>query len=512
MNVILVVAEDRAVCESLRAALSDADLALIEPTIEDALRRLIAIQADAAIVDDTSSLGLAAARRLREACPGLPVVLLTSRSDPETLAAIALAGASGYLVKPFSCDELRRILGGMMRPPLPAVPSNAESELNHARRSAHLNQYQTALRWLSRISSYMADARRLSESLIDAMVDIFDAVRCAVVLDEANEGIRVTAGHGLSAPLADAIRLRFESGLMRWFEINPCVIDRSATGAPDALKEMSVLGARLGAPLLRGGRVCGALLVGDKASGGEYGQEEIELLSMMARGASIALENAHRYSQLALQQHHLNTVLSNVSSGVVVVRPDKSVFLMNGSAERILQLRASEIIGRSVQKLGSAFADVVLRTLADGKPRTRQEIRDPAINAPLGLSATPLGDQGVVIIFSRLPEEKASSEEIAYSPFWEYLASRVAQEIKNPLVAVNTFAQLLPRKYESADFREAFGEVVQKEVNRINSVVETLFDFARHPRLMLKRVNGAQRAAVVRRRTGSAPDPARNVV
>jgi len=120
------------------------------------------------------------------------------------------------------------------------------------------------------------------------------------------------------------------------------------------------------------------------------------------------------------------------------------------------------------------------------KPLLRQEVRDAAINATLGLSAAPLGEDGVVVIFSDLPKRQRAKDDIEYSPYWEYLSARVAQEIKNPLVAINTFAQLLPRKYESEDFREQFGEVMQKEVDRINRVVETLFDFARHPRLMLQ--------------------------
>jgi signal transduction histidine kinase len=127
--------------------------------------------------------------------------------------------------------------------------------------------------------------------------------------------------------------------------------------------------------------------------------------------------------------------------------------------------------------------------MEEKKPRLRQEVHDPAIDATLGLSATPLGDGGVVVVFSRLPEEQASREDIAYSPFWEYLASRVAQEIKNPMVAINTFAQLLPKKYDNEDFREAFSETVQEEITRINNVAETLFEFARRPRLTIKRAN-----------------------
>jgi signal transduction histidine kinase len=132
---------------------------------------------------------------------------------------------------------------------------------------------------------------------------------------------------------------------------------------------------------------------------------------------------------------------------------------------------------------------VVLRTLEDGKARLRQEVRDPAVNATLGLSVTPMGPEGVVAIFSKLPEQAVSKSEVAYSPFWEYLSGRVAQEIKNPMVAINTFAQLLPKKYASEDFREGFFDVVQKEVVRINNVVETLFSFARQPELVLQRAD-----------------------
>ena len=92
-------------------------------------------------------------------------------------------------------------------------------------------------------------------------------------------------------------------------------------------------------------------------------------------------------------------------------------------------------------------------------------------------------------MFTRLPEDSVSRDEIAYSPFWEYLSERVAQEIKNPMVAINTFAQLLPRKYDSEDFRDTFSRVVQKEVGRINAVVETLFAFSSSPDLVLQRTD-----------------------
>ncbi|HIJ74733.1 MAG TPA: hypothetical protein HPP83_11600 [Candidatus Hydrogenedentes bacterium] len=324
---------------------------------------------------------------------------------------------------------------------------------------------------------------------MDATTDIFDAVRSAVLLD-TNGRVRIAASQGIPESVSRSVQLGFASGLMRWFEERACLIDsRLNPEAADAVKELQVLGVRLGVPLLCGGHVAGAILVGDKASGLEYTAEERELLIAVARSASIAFENAALYKNVSHQEQRLDGVLANIAAGVVTVRSNKTIGLLNSAGERILQLRAADVVGRSVQKLGSSFADVVLRALAEHKPYLRQEIHDPAINATLGLSATPLGDDGVAVVFSKLPEQETRSEDIAYSPFWEYLASRVAQEIKNPMVAINTFAQLLPRKYESQEFRESFGDVVQKEVERINHVVDTLFEFARRPRLVIQRAS-----------------------
>ena len=66
------------------------------------------------------------------------------------------------------------------------------------------------------------------------------------------------------------------------------------------------------------------------------------------------------------------------------------------------------------------------------------------------------------------------------------MTKSTAQEIKNPMVAISTFAQLLPKKYRSEEFRNEFAEIVQKEVERINEVVEALYEFAGHARLSLQ--------------------------
>lgn len=489
MNVILVITGNQALGETLRAALPETDLLLFEATVDAAGRRLVSLQADLIMLDDGPGLGGQALAQIKAIAPATPVIVFSCRGDLITQAGLTRAGADAVLVKPFSCDALRDMVADLStREKRVTTPAGAECTLP-AMDHRMLNQHQMALRWLGRAAMYCDDPIRLSESLVESAADIFDAARCAVLMEQ-DGAVKVTASWGLSGSIADALRLSYDSGLMRYFDEHACLLDRAvAREHADALKELQVLHGRLAAPLLRNGRVFGAIVLGEKASAAQYSNEERELLTLVARSTSAAFERAALRAVDTGIRHELNDAFAHFNAGIVTVFPDRRIGMMNPAAERLLDLRAADLIGKSVQKLGSAFADVVLRVIEEGAPRHRQIIRDPAVNKHFELHAAPMRGGGAVAHFMEAEEARAVSADIADSPFWEYLSSRVAQEIKNPMVAINTFAQLLPRKYDSMEFREAFSTVVQKEIDRINRVAETLFEFSRNPKFSLQRCN-----------------------
>jgi signal transduction histidine kinase len=59
------------------------------------------------------------------------------------------------------------------------------------------------------------------------------------------------------------------------------------------------------------------------------------------------------------------------------------------------------------------------------------------------------------------------------------LAARLAHEIKNPLTAIGTFIQLLPLKYDDAEFREEFYKVAMEETMRVNRLISELLDLVK---------------------------------
>lgn len=59
------------------------------------------------------------------------------------------------------------------------------------------------------------------------------------------------------------------------------------------------------------------------------------------------------------------------------------------------------------------------------------------------------------------------------------LTAGLAHEIRNPLVAIRTFTQLLPERFADAEFRESFQHLALKEVDRICGLINDLLSFAR---------------------------------
>jgi signal transduction histidine kinase len=82
-----------------------------------------------------------------------------------------------------------------------------------------------------------------------------------------------------------------------------------------------------------------------------------------------------------------------------------------------------------------------------------------------------VGAVAVLADLSRLKEleqEKRRAERLASL---EAIASGMVHEIRNPLVAIKTFSQLLPLRFHDEEFRETFSRVADREIRRIDDLL-----------------------------------------
>ena len=69
------------------------------------------------------------------------------------------------------------------------------------------------------------------------------------------------------------------------------------------------------------------------------------------------------------------------------------------------------------------------------------------------------------------------------------MAAGMAHEIKNPLVSLRTFTQLLQQKWDDKEFREKFSSIIPHEIERINRIAESLLKFGRPMKPELTKVD-----------------------
>jgi DNA-binding NtrC family response regulator len=73
------------------------------------------------------------------------------------------------------------------------------------------------------------------------------------------------------------------------------------------------------------------------------------------------------------------------------------------------------------------------------------------------------------------------------------LIHELAHEMKNPMVTVKTFAQLLDDRYEDEDFRARFRDVVSTDIERMDDLLETMIEFADFSQPRIDRVTLEER-------------------
>jgi signal transduction histidine kinase len=107
---------------------------------------------------------------------------------------------------------------------------------------------------------------------------------------------------------------------------------------------------------------------------------------------------------------------------------------------------------------------------------------DPYFSEDIDFLLTLVGQAAVAIenvqLHRQMEEEKLRTERLAV---FETMASGIAHEIKNPLVAIRTFAELLPERFREEEFHDQFSKVVVKEIERIDGLVARLRELATRP-------------------------------
>jgi PAS domain S-box-containing protein len=304
-------------------------------------------------------------------------------------------------------------------------------------------------------------------------------------------------------PETDQLVFDERDALVRWFELNAHLISRAYLNqTPDPRKRalmrraLDMFGAEAIAPLYARGKITGWIFFGHHVTGQMFDDRDLEHLTILAEHVSIVLENALLHEETAVDKTLAETLLKSIPPGIVAIDSNATIRWINPRAEKILGVLSSEALNKPVERAGNKVAGLLREALESQTPPEPQRWIDTNTRRSLSVEARKLASNGsslgAVAVINDLTAEETLRERQALvdrAAFWTDLAASMSHEIRNPLVAIKTFAQLLPERFDDADFRQEFNQIVVQEINRLDRIITQINNFAHPPELVLKSID-----------------------
>ena len=225
----------------------------------------------------------------------------------------------------------------------------------------------------------------------------------------------------------------------------------------------------------------------------------------MTHKISMAQDEARTsQQQMELQHTYLETVLANLSSGVLTLDKDHMLHTSNMAASTILNIDLEQHEGESLDKLVEvhqplhAFVDALYPHLEGTMKSWQEEITlfGPGGRQVLMCRGTQLPDSieiqgGSIIVFDDITEQMQAQRNAA----WGEVARRLAHEIKNPLTPIQLSAERLRHKYldkmtlEDADVLDRSTHTIVQQVETLKEMVKAFSDYARMPVMQLQPID-----------------------
>jgi signal transduction histidine kinase len=349
-----------------------------------------------------------------------------------------------------------------------------------------------ALKRAGRVLSSIATLGELLDHLSRILAEAVGTDRVLILLAEDGRFQQAhprTTGDGIalgrSDPLATALGEQQE----------PLVLDvinriRPSPTLIEAGQQMRRLGTAVATGIRSKTGLEGILLLGPRLSGRIYGSAEQRLLETLSDQLAVAIENSRLYTQVQNSRIYNDILLDNLVSGVIAANQQRTVTVFNREAQRIARREAQEVVDKPIDALPEPFADIMEAMFQSGQGPRDLEITVHAggdepvpirIGGSLFRSHTG-GVLGALLVFNDLTAIRKLEGQVRRTDRLASLgtlSAGMAHEIKNPLVTLKTFTQLLPERYEDTEFRETFTTLVAHEVRRIDSIVNQLLRFAR---------------------------------
>jgi len=212
-------------------------------------------------------------------------------------------------------------------------------------------------------------------------------------------------------------------------------------------------------------------------------KNQVEKRTQEISKKSLELENSNKFRK---------DVLDNVLAGIIALDTEGRITLLNRRMKYVLDGIGEAKIGQKIQNtvisgifMSNDFNKVFLEGLSFRNKELEIEVQDRRITFlyhiyPLVESNGEV--KGSIISIRDISADKELASELKRQDrlnSFGLMAAGFAHEIRNPLTTIKTFTDIMPRRIEEERFRGKFLEIVPKEINRMNNMIQEILEFSK---------------------------------
>ncbi len=208
-----------------------------------------------------------------------------------------------------------------------------------------------------------------------------------------------------------------------------------------------------------------------------------------------------------LPQQESTLILENIGDAVIAIDQQGVIVFVNSAAHHLTRLSSKQTMHRSFfecfskQKTLCYLAHTALdegRTISSHETVILKTVTQQ--RRPVSVTAAPIfsasqQQQGAVIVLhdlTRVHSLEGATRHAEQVTMIKTMAAGLAHEIKNPLGGIKGAAQLLQMELESQHELQEYTELIIRETERINRIIEELLNLSRPRKTQLEAINIGQ--------------------
>ena len=299
------------------------------------------------------------------------------------------------------------------------------------------------------------------------------------VLQRTQDATRATNEFGQTAKNRTQVQVEFA---FVYIEVVLLVLIGAIWYGTSAAESIAVPVARL---VQAAGRVAGGDLSARVMTSKQ--SEDIAVLSrafnrMTSDLQSQQIELKSASDEAESRRRFIETVLSEISAGIVGIDEQEQVSAINRHAANFLGVSADEANGVKIRQLAPEIVELMDKISAHRVEEIEVDLVRKGETRRVRVRVSGLETGGAVLTFDDITRLIAAQRNAA----WKDVARRIAHEIKNPLTPIQLSAERLRKKYRGqietdGETFDRLTDTIVRQVGDIGRMVDEFSSFARMP-------------------------------